>query len=153
MEIKVFTNISSEFENIEVHIHSPEMNEDVLAIEKLLKGSINSFEEIIGYQDNNIFIIKLKDIIKFYGKEKNNYCETKEGTFLVKETLSYLEENLPPKDFLRISNSVIININFVKCFNNSIIGKLIVKLKNDDEEIVSRRRTSEILKFLKDRRK
>ena len=63
----------------------------------------------------------------------------------------YLEEILPSKDFIRISNSAIININQVKCFNTSIIGKIIVKFKDGSEESVSRRKTSEIMKFLKDR--
>ena len=58
---------------------------------------------------------------------------------------------LPTKDFIRISNSAIININHVKCFNTSIIGKIIVKFKDGSEESVSKRRTSEIMRFLKDR--
>lgn len=68
-----------------------------------------------------------------------------------KEKLYYLEDVLPSKDFIRISNSAIININHVKCFNTSIIGKIIVKFKDGNEESVSKRRTSEIMKFLKDR--
>ena len=71
---------------------------------------------------------------------------------LSKEKLYYLEEVLPEKYFIRISNSAIININHVKCFNTSLIGKIIVKFKDGSEEIVSKRRTSEIMKFLKTRR-
>ena len=63
----------------------------------------------------------------------------------------YLEEFLPKKDFIRISNSAIININNVKCFNTSIIGKMVVKFEDGSEEAISRRRTSEIMKFLKER--
>ena len=62
-----------------------------------------------------------------------------------------MEELLSTKDFVRISNSAIININHVKCFNTSIIGKIIVKFKDGSEEVVSKRRTKEIMKFLKDR--
>jgi len=57
---------------------------------------------------------------------------------------------LSHKDFIRISNSKIVNINSVKCFNTSIIGKIVVKLKDGSEELVSRRRTSEILRFLRE---
>ncbi len=61
----------------------------------------------------------------------------------------YLEEVLPTKEFVRISNSAIININHVKCFNTSIVGKIKVKFKDGTEEDVSKRRTTEIMRFLK----
>ena len=52
---------------------------------------------------------------------------------------------------MRISNSAIININKVKCFNTGIIGKMIVKFDDGSEETVSRRRISDIMKFLNER--
>ena len=73
------------------------------------------------------------------------------GIFLIKEKLYYLEDVLPSREFIRISNSTIINIKHVKCFNTSIIGRIVVKFKDGNEENVSRRRTAEIMKFLKDR--
>ena len=153
MDIKVRTNISSEFENIEICINAPERNEEVQRLEnELLTKQEKTIKNIIGMQDNDIFIINLSDIILFYGEEKNNFCKTKDGVYRIKEKLYYLEEKLPQKDFIRISNSVIANINHVKCFNTSIIGKIIVKFKDGSEEAVSRRKTSEIMSFLKNRR-
>ena len=117
----------------------------------LLSKSQKTINQIIAIQNNDIFIVNISDIIVFFSEEKNNYCKTKDGIFKIKEKLYYLEEILPSKDFIRISNSAIININQVKCFNTSIIGKIIVKFKDGSEESVSRRKTSEIMKFLKDR--
>lgn len=152
MEIKVCTNISKEYECIEVCINAPERNETVQILEnELLSKSSKSIQQIIGMQDNNIFIINISDIKLFFSEEKNNFCKTKEGVYKIKEKLYYLEEILCKKDFIRISNSAIININHVKCFNASIIGKIVVKFKDGSEESVSKRRTSEIMKFLKDR--
>lgn len=152
MDIKVRTNISSEYQNIEVCINAPERNEEVQRIEnELIASQDKSIQNIIGMQDNDIFIINVRDIIVFFSEEKNNFCKTKEGVYKIKERLYYLEDILSKKDFIRISNSAIININHVKCFNTSIIGKIIVKFKDGSEEIVSKRRTSEIMKFLKNR--
>ena len=152
MEIKVRTNISNEFQNIEVCINAPEKNEDVQMLEnELLSRSSKSIKQIIAMQNNDIFIINISDVIVFFSEEKNNFCKTKYGVYKIKEKLYYLEEVLPSKDFIRISNSAIININHVKCFNTSIIGKIIVKFKDGTEESVSKRRTSEIMKFLKNR--
>ena len=153
MDIKVRTNISSEYQNIEVCINAPERNEEVQNLEnELLLKSAKNIETIIGMQNNDIFILNVTDIMEFFSEEKNVFCKTKEGIYKLKEKMYYLEEILPNKDFIRISNSAIININHVKCFNTSIIGKIIVKFKDGTEENVSKRKTSEIMKFLKERR-
>lgn len=152
MDIKVRTNISNEYQDIEVCINAPAINQEVQMLEnELLSITSKSVKQIIAMQDNDIFIINVSDIILFFSEEKNNFCKTKDGIYRIKEKLYYLEEMLSPKDFIRISNSTIININHVKCFNTSIIGKIIVKFKDGSEESVSKRKTSEIMKFLKDR--
>ena len=153
MDIKVRTNISNEYKDIEICINAPERNEDVIMLEKeLLNKSSKSIEQIIAMQDNDIFIINTSEIMLFFSEDKNNFCKTKDGVYRIKEKLYYLEEKLSTKDFVRISNSVIININHVRCFNTSIIGKIIVKFKDGTEENVSKRKTSEIMSFLKNRR-
>ena len=103
MDIKIRTNISSEYENIEICINAPERNEEVQRLEnELLTKQEKTIKNIIGMQDNDIFIINLSDIILFYGEEKNNFCKTKDGVYRIKEKLYYLEEKLPQKDFIRI---------------------------------------------------
>lgn len=152
MDIKVRTNISNEYQDIEVCINAPVINQEVQMLEnELLSITSKSIKQIIAMQNNDIFIINVSDIILFFSEEKNNFCKTKDGIYRIKEKLYYLEEMLSQKDFIRISNSAIININHVKCFNTSIIGKIIVKFKDGSEESVSKRKTSEIMKFLKDR--
>ena len=152
MDIKIRTNISSQYNDIEILINAPERNEEVQRLENnLLSITSKKIEQIIGAQDNDIFIINIQDIEMFYSEEKNNYCKTKDGVYRIKEKMYFLEETLPQRDFVRISNSAIINIKFVKCFNTSIVGRILVKFKDGSEEYVSRRRTSEIMKFLKDR--
>ena len=153
MNIKVRTNISNEYEDIEIVINAPEKTTQVLDIENdLLRISSNTIEKVIGMQGNDIFIINVSDVITFYSEEKSNFCKTKDGIFKIKEKLYYLEENLLQKSFIRISNSVIVNIDKVKCFNTDIIGSILVKLNDGTEEYVSKRRVSDVMKFLKNRR-
>lgn len=152
MNIKVRTNISDKYDDIEIVINSPVKDEQVQRLEnKLLSETTKTIQKIIGMQGNDIFVISVLDIIVFYSEEKNNFCKTKDGVYKIKEKLYYLEEMLPKNEFIRISNSAIININNVKCFNTSIVGKMIVKFEDGSEEAVSRRRTSEIMKFLNER--
>lgn len=153
MDIKVCTNISSEYKNIEICINAPVKNEEVQRLEnELLLKTSKSIQTIIGMQGNNIFILNVENISEFFSEEKGVFCKTREGIYRVKEKLYSLEEMLPSKDFIRISNSAIININHVKCFNTSIIGKIIVKFKDGTEEYVAKRKTAEIMKFLRERR-
>lgn len=152
MNIKVRTNISNEYENIEIVINSPEKNEQVQRLENhLISETTKNIKKIIGMQGNDIFVINIFEIIMFYSEEKNNFCKTKNGIYRIREKLYYLEEMLPKNDFIRISNSAIININNVKCFNTSIVGKMVVKFEDGSEEPVSRRRTVEIMRFLNER--
>lgn len=152
MNIKVRTNISDKYDDIEIVINSPVKDEQVQRLEnKLLCETTKTIQKIIGMQGNDIFVINVLDILVFYSEEKNNFCKTKDGVYKIKEKLYYLEEMLPKNEFIRISNSAIININNVKCFNTSIVGKMIVKFEDGSEEAVSRRRTSEIMKFLNER--
>ena len=153
MNINVRTNISNEYKDIDVVINAPEKSAQVVDIENYVM-SINSYsiEKVIGMQGNNIFIINVSDIITAYSEEKNNLIKTNDGIFKIKEKLYFLEENLPSKSFIRISNSVIVNINKVKCFNTDVIGSILVKMIDGSEEYVSKRRVSSVMKFLKDRR-
>ena len=153
MGFKVRTNISEKYEEIEIIINAPKRTEEVQKIEKKLIGKETAIiKQIIGYQGNDIFVIKTEDIILVYSEEKNNYCKTKDGIYMVKEKMYYLDDMLDKNKFIRISNSAIINIDKIKCFNTSIIGRIVVKFYDNTEVNVSRRRTTEIMKFLKERR-
>lgn len=149
MNIKVRTEILSEYENIEVIINANKLTPDVQKIIEVLQNLGTSLDKIMATKDNDIFILNTKDIVCFYSEEKSNYCRTKKGIFKVKETLYELEEKLISSDFIRISNSCIININHVECFNTGIVGTIIVKFKDGQIEYVSRRRVSKVMKQLK----
>lgn len=149
MNIKVRTEILSEYEIIEVIINTNKITADVDKLIELIQKLDTSLEKIVATKDNDIFILNIKDIICFYSEKKSNYCRTKKGIFKVKETLYELEEKLISSDFIRISNSCIININHVECFNTGIVGTIIVKFKDGQIEYVSRRRVSKVMKQLK----
>lgn len=78
MNIKVRTNISSEFQDIEICINAPERNEIVQTLEnELLSRSLKSIQQIVAMQDNDIFIINVSDIILFLVKKKTIFAKQK----------------------------------------------------------------------------
>lgn len=110
------------------------------------------YENKVIVQDDKYSLIEIEynDIIMFYSDKKYNYCKTKNNTYRVKSKLYELEQiNL---DFVRISKCCIINIKHVEKFDISETGKIVVKLDNSTEAIVSRRKTSNIMKYLENRR-
>ena len=149
MNIKVRTEISDDFKDVEVIINTNKLNPDVKKIIELLQNLDTSIDKIIASQNDNIFIINLEDVVCFYSEQKSNYCRTNRGVFKVKETLYELEEKLSANDFIRISNSCIININHIECFNTGSVGTIMVKFKDGKVEYVSRRRVSQVMKKLK----
>ena len=150
MDINVATNISKELEKIEVVINTPELTEEVNVIVNSIMGISNSIKQIVGTKDNKIYLLTIDEIICFYSEEKNNYCKTKNGIFKVKEKLYELEEKLSKGDYVRISNSCIINLKYVDSFDTSIIGTIEVMFKDGSKEYVSRRRVKDVMKKIKE---
>lgn len=105
---------------------------------------------IVLNDDYTLIEIEYKDIIMFFSDKKYNYCKVKNKCYRVKSKLYELEAiNV---DFIRISKSCIINMKHVEKFDISETGKIIVKLDDLTEQIVSRRKTGDIMKYLEDRR-
>lgn len=150
LDINVATNISKEFENVEIKINAPEITEEVKDIINTIMGISNKTKQIIGKQNNKVFLIKLDDIICFYSEEKNNYCRTENGVFRIKEKLYELEEKLVKSSFVRISNSCIINLKHVESFDTSIIGSIEVIFKDKTKEYVARRRIKDVMKKIRE---
>ena len=123
----------------------------------LEKNEVNVFleypEEI--NIDNFIKYIKKYDNQKVLVKQNNEYIQidyqdkTKNGEYKVNNSLSKIENE--ENDFVRISKSCIINMKYLDSFDMGGTGIIVVKLKDKTEEIVSRRRVKEILKYIKER--
>ena len=152
MNIKVNTNISKEFDEITINVSAPELTENLQKIINNLLTISSEKEEIVATKNNEIFLLKSKDIFYFYSDEKNNYAKTKDNTYRVKEKLYELEETLPKNKFIRISNSCIINVEKTKSFDVSTIGSLVAKMEDDTKQEVSKRRIKNVMKFLNERK-
>ena len=152
MNIKVNTNISKEFDEITINVNSPELTEDLQKILNNLMTISSEKEELVATKNNEIFLLKSKDIFYFYSDEKFNYAKTKDNTYRIKEKLYELEEQLPKNKFIRISNSCIINVEKTKSFDASIIGSLVAKMEDNTTQEVSKRKIKNVMKFLNERK-
>ena len=149
MKIKLSTEFSSNNHDTEIIIKTNKLTDEVQSIIDMLQNFNTYLTQIIATKDNDIFIINVEDIICIYSENKYNYCRTLNGTYRIKQPLYELENNLSPKDFIRISNSCIANFKQVECFNNEIVGTIKVKYKDGSVDYVSRRRISYVMQALK----
>ena len=154
MNINVTTNISKDHgEDIEVIINTSKITKELEDLINLInetsKGEINT---ILGKDDNKISVINVDEIMYIYSENQSNFCKTEKGTFKISEKLYDLESKLPRDKFIRISNSAIINIKYVDCFDVGVVGTILVKFIDESTEYVSRRRVKDVMKFLKERR-
>lgn len=152
MAIHIETDISKEYsKDIKIKIEVSEYTEEIKRIIEVIQNYSGQIDTVLGRRDNEISIININDIISFYSDESKTYCKTGKGVYLIKQKLYELEEILPQKDFIRISNSTIVNIKYVDCFDVGIVGDIIIKYKDGAKDYVSKRRVSNVMKFLKDR--
>lgn len=151
MNIKINTNISSEYKETTITINAPKLSNEIQDFIKYISNMNSISNQIVASNNNEVYFINLEKIICFFSKDKYNYARTVDGTYKIKYKLYELENFLNQKDFIRISNSCIININQVKCFDTSILGTILVKLKDNTQEKVSKRNVPQIMKLLRER--
>ena len=131
---------------IQTKTQSEQVENIIYAIEN---ASENDFPTIVARNDDKLIFVSQRDIIRVHTQGRKVLLETEEGTLSVKRTLAGLEEDLNPKRFLRISQSEIINLYKVKCFDINMAGTIGVEFDNGTKSWASRSRVKNIKAMLK----
>lgn len=103
---------------------------------------------ITGYIGNSAYLINVSDILRIYAANQKVYIQTAESEYLIKYRLYEMEAQLERNQFLRISNSEIVNINEITDIDLSITGKICICLSGNIKTYVSRRYIPSIKKAL-----
>ena len=144
MQLEV--KIDSSYIEPKVIILTASMTEDVNII--LNKLTEQAPQIISGSKDNKVEVIELEDLIRIYAGSGKVFAVTHKGEYALRLRLYEIEERLPPHQFVRISNSEIINLKNVSSFDLSFTGTICVKLANGTITYVSRRYVSKLKKIL-----
>ena len=115
-------------------------------IDKEVQNLINyieySSEYLIGIVENKASIIDIDEIIRVYIEDRKTFVVTLKDTYVVKKKL-YEVENMVTRNFIKISQSEIANIKFIKNLDFSNTGTIVIKYKNSDISYVSCRMIKE----------
>ncbi len=118
----------------------------ICAIENV---SHNDFPQIAVNRDETVIFVSQRDIVRVYTEGRKVVIQTDEESYAVKRSLAGLEDVLNPVRFLRISQSEIINLYKVKCFDLNLAGTIGVEFDCGIKSWASRRSVRQIKEHLK----
>lgn len=118
-------------------------------IEAIKKIDKNDSLFISAYSKGKLERIPLSDIIRIRRYDRQVILETEQNSFVLKKTLTKLEEELDNEKFIRISQSEIINAYKVKSMDISVSGTIIIEFDNGIKSYVSRRYVKYVKEFFK----
>ena len=133
--MKVELNIDEKFKEILVTISTDKINDEV---EELVNYIEYKEDYLVGIADDQVCVLDISDIIRVFVEDRKVFVVTTKGKFVVRKKL-YEMNNLLTKDFVKISQSEIANIKFIKNLDLSIRGTIVIVYKNSDISYVSRR--------------
>lgn len=147
--MKVGINIDRSVEEVEVLITAQEQSRTVNALyEHIVEFDKKSLETLTAYKDDIAKIVNVADVFRIYTGNQKVYIQTHQGEYAIRYRLYELEAALDKKQFLRISNSEIVNVKKIRDIDLSIIGRICIRFEDNTQTYVSRRYIPKIKKSL-----
>ena len=103
---------------------------------------------ITGFREDSAAIVEADRILRVYASNQKVFIVTDDGEYTARLRLYQFEERLSGNEFVRISNSEIINLKKVRDFDLSFAGSICVRFLNGDTTFVSRRYVAKIKNIL-----
>lgn len=135
MNVEIF--IDDQYEETTVKIYAKTYSKEIDWIKDQVLG--HPQDKITAFAGDNVEILAYKDILRFYGLDNKVYLDTMKTTYTTRLRLYQLEDRLPKKQFIKISRSEIVNLDYVKSLDLSFSGTIALELKNGQVSYVSRR--------------
>lgn len=144
--MQVEIKIDSSYADPKIIILTASMTDEVSSVVKKISEDVSQI--ISGYKDEKIEVLEQTDFIRVYANSGKVFAVTSKGEYVLRLRLYELEKRLPASQFVRISNSEIINLKKVSNFDLSFTGTICVKLSNGITTYVSRRYVPKLKKIL-----
>ncbi|EHI98966.1 response regulator receiver protein [Clostridium sp. DL-VIII] len=142
--MKVNINIiSSELEE-EVNFNIHNVNEKINEAIELLTSSKKIIKYLLVKKEDKHYKVNIDEVFYIESIDRKIFIYTKAETYEISEKLYILEEQLSSNNFLRISKSMLLNINKIYSFYPKLSGNLEALLTNKEKVIISRRYVSNL---------
>lgn len=148
--MKVQIDINEKYSGLQVNVCNNRMTRETAEIfatlSAIVSKEITAFDELED-SEKQVRLLPAK-IIRFYAENKHVYAECENGRFRIRKRLYEIEEEFPAGQFVRISNSEIVNVKRIKSLDTGSVGIIHMTLEGGIETFVSRRYVPKIRKSL-----
>ncbi len=144
MQIEV--RIDEKYTEPKIIIVTDKMTDEVHAIVKRL--SDEQPQVVAGFQEDTVKLLEPSEIYRIFSASGKVLAETADGEYVLRLRLYEVEQRLDSREFVRISNSDIINLKKVRSFDLSFSGTICITLSNGTVAYVSRRSVAKIKQIL-----
>ena len=142
--------VDEKYKETKVTINTNKKSEEIDSIVEAIKNVEDYKDLYISAQlKGKLELVSKNDILRIKRIGRQIILETEKQSFILKKTLSQLEQELDNRKFLRISQSEIINICKVKNLDVSVIGTILIEFDNGIKSNVSRRYVKKVKDFFK----
>jgi len=145
-DMKIQIEVDEKILEDEVIIRCNQLNDEINQIQNVVNEIISKNKSIIFYKDNIEYYILLKEVLFFETEENNVFAHTLENVYQVKYKLYELEKLLPG-NFMRVSKSSILNIDYIYSITRNITASSIVEFQNTYKKVYVSRNYYKPLKF------
>jgi len=143
--MKIDIKIDESIKERRIEIFTEKLDNEIDNLIKILNATKDF--KLKAFLDEELFLLSIDEIDNLFAEDKKIYCISNGKRYLIKERLYEVEKYLP-NNFIRISNSEIVNFNEVISVNLKIIGSLVLTLKSGEKLYSSRRYIKKIKEYL-----
>ena len=143
--MKIEIDIDKKYTDIGVKVSAPDLTPEIERIVSIMRMMDM---QIPVRRDEETILLDAGDILYIEAVERNTFVYTQDGTYESNLKLYEFEQQLPEKDFIRISKQSILNLRKVKSLKADINRRIRVTLLNGEQIIVSRMYSDELRKRL-----
>ena len=150
--MKIILDVDNEVEETEVIIKCKELNNEVMQLQSALLQESKREQTLELTSNGKSYFISIDKLLFFETNGSKIAAHTKSDYFECNMTLRDLEDYLPG-DFLRVSKSTILNINYVQSISRNLTGASEIEFSGTDKTTyVSRSYFKMFMDKMKERR-
>jgi DNA-binding LytR/AlgR family response regulator len=143
--MKIEIDIDEKYTDLGVKVTAPDLTPDIERIISLMRMMDM---QIPVKRDDETILLDVDEILYIEAVERNTFVYTKDSTYESALKLYEFEQQLPEKDFIRISKQSILNLRKVKSLKTDINRKIRATLLNGEQIVVSRTYAEDLRKRL-----
>ena len=127
-QIDIEIKIDENYKVPKLVIYTDQVTDELMKTVNKLKSADE--EKLIGFKDEEAFILDFSKIEAIYTENKKIYARVDNIAYQIKKRIFELEESLIDLNFVRISNSEIVNFKKVLSIDFKLTGTIMLKLES-----------------------